>query len=357
MGSWTLRSLAAGLAVGAAVLVSAGAVPAAVDNAYTVHPLVSDVPGAAQTLDPHLVNAWGLTATSTSPWWVADNGTDESTLYNGNTGAIVPLVVQVDGGPTGAVANTSSSFVVTKGTASGPARFIFASEDGKIRGWNPAVAATVAQVGADRSNADASYKGLAMATTAAGPMLYAADFHNARVDVFTGNWHLVDNPSAFVDPALPADYAPFGIQTIEGRIFVSYAKQDEEAADEVAGQGRGFVDAYDTAGNLLERVAQHGQLNAPWGLAQAPPSFGRFGGDLLVGNFGDGRINAYEELPNGHFEHRGELRGAGGQPLAIDGLWALEFGNGATAGPKETLFFTAGPDDESHGLFGSITPG
>jgi uncharacterized protein (TIGR03118 family) len=357
MGSWTLKSLAAGLAVGAAVLLTASAVPAAVDNAYSVHPLVSDVPGAAPTLDPHLVNAWGLTATATSPWWVADNGTDESTLYNGNTGAIVPLVVQVDGGPTGAVSNGTSSFVVTNGTASGPARFIFASEDGKIRGWNPAVAATVAQVGADRSNVDASYKGLAMATTTAGPMLYAADFHNARVDVFDGNWHLVDNPGAFVDPTLPAGYAPFGIQTIGGRVFVSYAKQDEEAADEVAGQGRGFVDAYDTAGNLLERVAQHGQLNAPWGLAQAPPSFGRFGGDLLVGNFGDGQINAYEELPSGHFEHRGELRGAGGQPLAIDGLWALEFGNGATAGPKETLFFTAGPDDENHGLFGSITPG
>ncbi len=357
MGSGAFKGLAAGMIVGAAVLVMAGAVPAAVDNAYSVHPLVSDVPGAAPTLDPNLVNAWGLTATSTSPWWVADNGADESTLYNGNTGAIVPLVVQVDGAPTGAVANTTSSFVVTNGTASGPARFIFASEDGQIRGWNPAVAPTVAQVGADRSNVDASFKGLAMATTASGPMLYAADFHNARVDVFDGNWHLVGNPGAFVDPKLPSGYAPFGIQTIGGRVFVSYAKQDEEAADEVAGQGRGFVDAYDTAGALLERVAQHGQLNAPWGLARAPASFGRFGGDLLVGNFGDGQINAYEELSNGHFAPRGELRGANGKSLAIDGLWALEFGNGATAGPASTLFFTAGPDDENHGLFGSITPG
>jgi uncharacterized protein (TIGR03118 family) len=289
---------------------------------------------------------------------VADNGTDKSTLYNGNTGAIVPLVVQVDGGPTGIVFNSGAGFVVQSGAVSGPARFIFASEDGKIRGWNPAVPpATVAHVGADRSGVGASYKGLAIAQTASGPLLYAADFHNARVDVFDESWHLAGGPGAFVDQGLPPGYAPFGIQTIGGRVFVSYAKQDEEAEDEVAGHGLGFVDAYDTAGNLLERVAQRGQLNAPWGLALAPESFGRFGGDLLVGNFGDGQINAYEELANGRFEPRGELRGADGRPLAIDGLWALEFGNGATAGPTGTLFFTAGPDDETHGLFGSITPG
>jgi uncharacterized protein (TIGR03118 family) len=358
MGSGTFKSFAAGVVIVTAVLVAAVPMPAAVDNAYSVHALVSDVSGAAPTTDPNLVNAWGLTASSSSPWWVADNGTDKSTLYNGNTGAIVPLVVQVDGGPTGIVFNGSSGFVVQSGAASGPARFIFASEDGKIRGWNPAVPpATVAHVGADRSGVGANYKGLAIAQTAGGPLLYAADFHNARVDVFDGSWHVVGGPGAFIDPDLPAGYAPFGIQTIGGRVFVSYAKQDDEAADEVAGQGLGFVDVYDTAGNLLERVAQRGQLNAPWGLALAPESFGRFGGDLLVGNFGDGQINAYEELPNGRFEHRGELRGADGRPLAIDGLWALEFGNGAAAGPTDTLFFTAGPDEETHGLFGSITAG
>jgi uncharacterized protein (TIGR03118 family) len=351
----TLGAGLAGLAVLAVVLVAAA--PAAVDNAYSVHPLVSDVSGAAPTTDGDLVNAWGLTASSTSPWWVADNGTDKSTLYNGNTGAKVALTVQVDGGPTGTVFNGGAGFVVTGATASGPARFLFASEDGKIRGWNPAAAATTALVGADRSSVDASYKGLAIADTSGGQRLYAADFHNARVDVFNGSWGLVNAPGAFVDPALPSGYAPFGIQAIGSRIFVSYAKQDEEAADEVAGQALGFVDVYDTAGNLLERVAQHGQLNAPWGLALAPASFGRFGGDLLVGNFGDGAINAYEELPNGHFEHRGELRGTDGKPLAIDGLWALEFGNGGQAGPTTTLFFTAGPNEESNGLFGSITAG
>jgi uncharacterized protein (TIGR03118 family) len=358
MGSGTFKSFAAGVVIVAAVLVAAVPMPAAVDNAYSVHALVSDVSGAAPTTDPNLVNAWGLTASSSSPWWVADNGTDKSTLYNGNTGAIVPLVVQVDGGPTGIVFNGSSAFVVQSGAASGPARFIFASEDGKIRGWNPAVPpGNVAHIGADRSGVGANYKGLAIAQTAGAPLLYAADFHNARVDVFDGSWHLAGGPGAFIDPDLPAGYAPFGIQTIGGRVFVSYAKQDDEAADEVAGQGLGFVDVYDTAGNLLERVAQRGQLNAPWGLALAPESFGRFGGDLLVGNFGDGQINAYEELPNGRFEYRGELRGADGRPLAIDGLWALEFGNGAAAGPTDTLFFTAGPDEETHGLFGSITAG
>ena len=358
MSSAALRRFAAGVViVAAATLVAAIPSSAAEDNVYTVHPLVSDVSGAAPTTDPNLVNAWGLTASSSSPWWVADNGTDKSTLYNGNTGAIVPLVVQVAGGPTGTVFNGSDGFVVQSGAVSGPARFIFASEDGRIRGWNPTVSPTVAQVGVDRSGAGAIYKGLAIAQTASGPRLYAADFHNARVDVFDGSWNLVGGPDVFVDPDLPAGYAPFGIQTIGSRIFVSYAKQDEAAEDEVAGQGLGFVDVFDTAGNLLARVAQHGQLNAPWGLALAPASFGRFGGDLLVGNFGDGEINAYEELENGQFAHRGELRGADGKPLAIDGLWALEFGNGAAAGPTGTLFFTAGPDDESHGLFGSITAG
>jgi uncharacterized protein (TIGR03118 family) len=189
--------------------------------------------------------------------------------------------------------------------------------------------------------------------------LYAADFHNARVDVLDGTFGLVQD-SGFVDPTLPAGYAPFGIQTISGpsgdHVFVSYAKQDEDAEDEVAGQGLGFVDEYDLAGNLVERVAQHGQLNAPWGLALAPEGFGRFGGDLLVGNFGDGQINAFEQKQDGKFEHRGELRGTGGKSLTIDGLWALQFGKGGNNGPAGTLFFTAGPDDETHGLFGQINP-
>jgi uncharacterized protein (TIGR03118 family) len=229
--------------------------------------------------------------------------------------------------------------------------FPVASEDGKIRGWPGSGPAQ--ETAAQSSASGAIYKGLAIAVTTGGPRLYATDFHNGRVDVWDGSWNLVTS-ATFTDPDLPAGYAPFGIQRIGATIFVTYAKQDADAADELHGQGLGFVDAYDTAGSLLARVAQHGQLNAPWGLAMAPATFGRFAGDLLVGNFGDGEINAYAKLPNGHFEHRGELRGTDGERLAIDGLWALEFGNDGAAGPSSRLFFTAGPNDEQNGLFGSI---
>jgi uncharacterized protein (TIGR03118 family) len=344
------------LAVGlVATLVVAG-VPAsaAVDNAYTIHPLVADVSGEAQTTDTNLVNAWGLVAGPTTPWWVVDNETDKSTVYNASLGAPPLLTVAVAGGPTGVVFHNAttdpSNFVLPTG---GSARFIFASEDGVVRGWNGGGSA---QVPMQDSVADASYKGLAIAQTASGPRLFAADFHNAQVNVFDGSWHLVASPG-FTDPGLPEGYAPFGIQTVGSSVFVAYAKRDEEEEDEEqAGQGLGFVDAYDTSGNLLGRVAQHGQLNAPWGIALAPASFGRFGGDLLVGNFGDGQINAYRKVGKG-FEHAGELRGADGKSLTIDGLWALQFGNNAAAGPSGTLFFTAGPDEETHGLFGSITAG
>jgi uncharacterized protein (TIGR03118 family) len=345
------------LALGVVVPISV----AAPGNRYTVTPLVSDngVPGTK--VDPNLVNAWGLVAGPTTPWWVADNGTDVSTLYDG-TGTAIPLVVSVGGGPTGLVFNGSETdFVVSDGTNLGAARFIFASEDGKIRGWSPAVPppppSTQSQVAVDRSAKGAIYKGLAIAQTSNGQRLYAADFHNARVDVFDASWNLIKRRHAFVDERIPEGYAPFGIQAIGGRIFVAYAKQDAAAEDELAGPGRGFVDAYNLAGRLKARVARRGPLNAPWGIARAPKSFGRFGGDLLIGNFGNGRINAYEREEDGRFEHEGRLRTSPEHPIEIDGLWALQFGNGSAAGPTDTLFFTAGPDDESHGLFGTITAG
>jgi uncharacterized protein (TIGR03118 family) len=327
---------------------------------YTVTPLVADQPGIAPTTDGHLVNAWGLTSGPTTPWWVADNGTDLSTLYSG-AGAKVPLEVGVEGGPTGAVFNGTSSFVVQAGHASGPARFIFATEAGTIRGWNPGVppppTSTQTEVGVDSSHVDAIYKGLAIAQTAHGPRLYAADFHNGRIDVFDGSWSPVSTAGGFADPDLPHHFAPFNVQTIGSRIFVAYAKQDANAEDEVAGAGLGVVDVFDLDGNLLARVATGGKLNAPWGLALAPEHFGQFSGDLLVGNFGNGKINAYSEQADGSWAFAGTLRDANGHALAIDGLWALQFGNGAAAGPTTTLFFTAGPDEESHGLFGSITAG
>jgi uncharacterized protein (TIGR03118 family) len=342
--------VALGIVLGVAVVATAP-LKAAERTAFSVVPLVSDQPGVAPVTDPDLVNAWGLTSGPTTPWWVSDNGTNKSTLYKGTDGSKQGLVVRVDGGPTGTVFNPTSAFVLPTG---GKALFLFDSEDGKVRAWN-AAQGTTAIVVADLGEG-AIYKGLAIGSTSAGPRLYAADFHNARVDVFDGSFAHVLN-SGFADPGLPSGYAPFGIQTIGGRVFVSYAQQDAEAADEVAGQGKGFVDAYDTAGNFLGRVAQHGQLNAPWGLAIAPDSFGRFAGDLLVGNFGDGQINAYQELGNGHFEHRGELRDASGKSLTIDGLWALQVSQGGNNGTPGQLFFTAGPDDESHGLFGRIAAG
>jgi uncharacterized protein (TIGR03118 family) len=325
------------------LVASATAAVAAADNQYTVHPLASNVAGAAPTTDPNLVNGWGLTASAASPWWIADNGTNVSTLYRAD-GSIVPLVVQVPVHPTGAVFWGSAL-----------ATFVFDTEAGQIRGWkNTQGNQTV--ILADRSDVGAIYKGLALATTASGDRFYATDFHNGRVDVFDSSFNLVTSAGAFQDADLTSGYAPFGIQTIGSRIFVTYAKQDADAADELHGQGKGFVDVYDTAGSLLTRVAQHGQLDAPWGLALAPANFGGFSGDLLVGNFGDGHINAYAEMANGRFEYRGELRDSDSKPISIDGLWALQFGHGApNNGPTNTLFFTAGPNDESDGLFGSIT--
>ena len=353
-----LRSLKLGALaaiVAASVLTVAAPLGAAEQNAYTVTNLVSNTASIPAVIhDANLRNAWGLTASSSSPFWVSDNATDVSTLYNGNTPVTkVPLTVSVPTAPTGTVFNIaggSGAFPVAGGTS----RFLFATEHGQILGWPGSGAA---QLSAAHSFAsDAIYKGLAIANTSVGPRLYATDFHNARVDVWDASWNLVNPTTSFVDPSIPAGYGPFGIQAIGSTIFVTYAKQDADAEDDVHGQGLGFVDAYDTAGNLQGRVAQHGQLNAPWGLAMAPASFGRFANDLLVGNFGDGEINAYALQPNGSFEHSGELRGGDGKPLAIDGLWALQFGNDGSAGPSRTLFFTAGPNDEADGLFGSINP-
>jgi uncharacterized protein (TIGR03118 family) len=314
---------------------------------YQVHDLVSNVAGAADSTDPNLVNAWGLVAGPTSPWWVADNATDRSTLYNA-AGTPLPLVVGVPGAPTGTVFNgTPGTFRVGATNAA----FIFATEAGTILGWNGGAAAGVK---VDRSPAGAVYKGLAIAQSPAGPRIYATDFHNGAVDVFDAAWQPVPD-AGFVDPSLPRHYAPFGIQAIGDRIFVTYAKQQPGSNDEAHGQGLGIVDAFDTAGRLRARVAQFGNLNAPWGLAWAPTGFGRFSGDLLIGNFGDGRITAYREVSHRNFVPAGQLRSTAGGPMTIDGLWALQFGHGTpNNGPTDTLFFTAGPNDEQNGLFGSI---
>jgi len=318
-------------------------------------PAFSVQSASLQSAPAALVNAWGLVASATSPWWIADNGTGLSTLYNGTTGAKLGLTVSVAGAPTGIVFNGGSGFVVTSGAASGPARFIFATEQGTVLGWNPTVAATQAVVAVDNSAGGAVYKGLAIASTVAGDRLYAANFHAGTVDVFDAGFHPVS--AGFSDAALPPGYAPFGIRNLGGAIYVTYALQDADRRDDVAGVGHGFVNAFDTDGHLLRRVASRGRLNSPWGLALAPADFGQFSGNLLVGNFGDGHINAFDLARfagNGELQPRGQLHAADGPPIAIDGLWALAFGNGASAGPTNALFFTAGPFDEAHGLFGKL---
>jgi uncharacterized protein (TIGR03118 family) len=357
-----LGSLAATLAVLMLVFAAlAAATSTSPRNTYVVHNLVADQPGKADRVDADLINAWGLASLSSSPWWVTDNGTDRATVYTSD-GAPFPsgsrLVVNIPNAPTGAVANGGSSFVISAASASGPALFLFATEEGKILGWNQAIPPAQAVAAVDRSSAGAIYKGLAIASSGSGDRLYAADFHNGRVDVFDGSFAPVSRPGAFVDSKLPRGFAPFGIQAIGDRIFVSYAKQDAAREDDVDGQGLGFVDAFTTDGTFITRVANRGQLDAPWGMARAPANFGRFSGALLIGNFGNGQINAYRQRSSRAYTFLGALRNGKSKPLVIDGLWSLQFGHGAANnGPTNTLFFTAGPDDEAHGLFGRINAG
>jgi len=356
------RALLAAVGVAVVALVAAGGAvanrPAHMNtNRFVVQNLVSNQPGVAAHTDSNLVNAWGLAASAGTPWWVADNGTDVSTLYDASGNPFppgTPLVVGVPSAPTGVVASTDSAFVVGSGQSAGPAKFVFDTEDGHVLAWHPGL--SQAMVVVDASGSHAVFKGLALMND----RLYATDFHNARVDVYDASFNpvpLAANP--FVDPSIPAGFAPFGIQAINGSIYVTYAEQDSEGMDDVDGHGLGYVDEYDANGQLIAHVAGGGPLDAPWGLAWAPAVFGRFGGELLVGNFGNGTINAY--APNGgnnptSFHLDGHVKMSDGSRLKIDGLWSLQFGlGGANNGSPTTLFFTAGPNDENDGLFGTIT--
>jgi len=355
--------------------------------------LVSDLPGVAQLQDPHLVNPWGISESTGSPFWVSDNGTGVSTLYNAPANPAAgqpafspnPLVVSIptpddplgaSGTPTGTVFNIAggaaggfkiSGVDKTGAATSAPAVFLFATEDGTIVGWNPGVNPSgfdTAKAGtygiiAPVKNADGSvYKGLAIATDTTGTTnvtrLYAANFHNGTVDVFDTSFGNATLPAgAFTDPNLPKGYAPFNVQELGGKIYVTYAKQDADKEDEVAGPGNGFVDVYNLDGTGEKRLVSRGPLNAPWGLAIAPSSFGPLAGALLVGNFGNGHINAYNTTTGAFL---GELKDPDGEPIAIDGLWALKVGNGGNGGRTDTVYFTAGLFDETHGLFGSLAP-
>jgi uncharacterized protein (TIGR03118 family) len=317
--------------------------------------LVSDIAGVAERVDSNLVNPWGIVPSPSNTIWIANNGTGTSTLYN-TDGVPVPvgnpLVVTIPtaaantegANPTGIVFNSGSGFVVSQNGHSGPSIFIFVSEDGSISGWNPQVSLTSAILAVDPGAEEAIYKGAALGTTASGPRLFVTNFHEAKVEVYDQNFMEIDTPNAFVDPNIPAGYAPFGIRNINGLIYVTYAKQDADAEDDVPGPGFGFVSVFSTEGQFLKRLISQGHLNAPWGLALAPHHFGKFRDALLVGNFGDGRINAYNPHSGAFL---GTLSKTDGTPLAFEGLWGLHF-------IGDDLFFTAGIVDEEHGLFGVI---
>jgi uncharacterized protein (TIGR03118 family) len=338
--------------LGAAVLLigspfSALAGPIAVTNLVTDDQTVN----AAQITDSNLVNAWGISFGPATPFWVSDNGKGVSTLYAVNPatnatsefGPPSPVTIPGDGSVTGQVFNGTGSFHGD--------RFLFVSEDGTISGWRNALGSTAEtlQPGSDLN----VYKGTALSTVNGHDYLLAANFRSGKIDVLKGDAAAPDLMGTFTDPNIPAGYAPFDIKNLGGKVYVTYALQDAAKHDDAAGAGHGFVSVFDTQGSFMGRVASMGTLNSPWGLAIAPSSFGAFAGDLLVGNFGDGHVNVFDQ---GTDTFLGQLTGLDSNPIAIDGLWALTPGNGGNAGNLESIYFSAGPDGEMHGLFGVLTP-
>ena len=355
------------------------------ENHYLVTNLTSDTMGVAQNTDRVLQNAWGVAFTpANSPFWISDNATGCSTLYDGQgvpqpnpplqvkiplPGGVIPPTACIHNdpktpstptpaAPTGLVWNpttsTTTGFLVP-GTSK-PATFIWDTEDGTISAWtggltSPDQAVIAVDNPNPNTNTGAVYKGLVVGVNSNGVFLFATNFRAGTVDVFDHTYTKVTTSGGFADPKIPAGFAPFGIQNIDGNLFVTYAKQNAQKHDDVAGAGNGFVDVFDTDGNLLKRLASRGPLNSPWGVARASFAFGQFSGDILVGNFGDGRINVFDS--DGDF--LGTLRDAKGKPISIDGLWNLTLGGGRNSSPS-TLYFTAGPNGESDGLFGKITP-
>lgn len=336
---------------------------AAASPSFIQTDLISDTAMPGVQTDPNLINPWGISYGPTSPFWISDNNTG-LTSVDSVSGATVTLnaipAVTIPGptagtmsSPTGQVFNPfPTAFVLPDGT---PATFLFATEDGTIAGWNTGTVASLAvndatNVGAGdaTSMTGAVYKGLAIGMSASGPTLYAANFRHGTVDMFSSTFAPI---KSFTDPTVPAGYAPFNVQVLGSTLYVTYAQQNVVKADDVAGTGHGFVDAFDLNGNMIGRVGSGGTLDSPWGLAIAPPTFGAFAGDLLVGNFGDGTINVFNQTTD---QFLGQLASVGGTPLTIPGLWALTPGNGGAGGNADTIYFTAGPGAGMHGVFGSI---
>ena len=348
-----------GIVMGAGLLLALAAVPAAATR-FKVTNLVSDGSVPARTVDPLLVNPWGIAYGPTGPFWTSNNASGTSTLYNG-AGDKLPLDVTIapaTGGteaeaPTGIVFNgVGTDFKVTDGKATGRAVFIFATEGGTLSGWAPSVDASRSLLAVDNSGLGfgAVYKGLAIGSSGGAQFLYATDFRNGLVEQFDSNFGLV---RSFTDAGVAPGYAPFGAQVFGSHLFVTYALQDADKKDDVGGAGHGFIDEFNLDGSFSRRLASLGDsIDSPWGMAIAPSSFGSFAGDLLVGNFGDGTVSAFDTA-TGNFD--GQLLDRAGSPIVVRDLWGLIAGNGAAGGDLDKVYFTAGLTDEAHGLLGSLS--
>jgi uncharacterized protein (TIGR03118 family) len=355
----TALSLAASTALGLAACggnSDNNSSPALTAGTFKASILVSDGSVAAPHIDPNLKNGWGVAFNPTGPFWVADNATQKSTLYDGN-GVVQPLVVTLPAAasgqpasPTGMLFNTTPDFSITANGATSNAVFMWATLAGTIAAWSPKVLQTQAVTVHDDGAGAAEYTGLTIASNAGASTLYAADFHNGKVDMFDKTFTKLVVPGAFTDPSLPAGLNPFGIQAVGSTIFVSYALLGPDGLRQANGPGNGVVDAFDTAGHLLRRIATGGVLNSPWGMAVAPANFGAFSNDLLVGNFGDGTINAFNPTTGASM---GALTQADGTKVTQPGIWGIEFGNNVDSQPLNTLFFAAGPTPTT-GVFGRI---
>ncbi len=331
-------------------------------NAYIQHNLVSDVPGLADITDPNLVNPWGMSFSATSPYWISNHGKGNTTVYTNSsttTGVTISTtVVTIPPGaggtspstPTGQVQNSTTGFLLANGTK---ASFIFATEDGTVSAWNGGTTATVM---IDNSAAGIVYKGMAIATNNGTPMLYMANFSYGVIDVLDTNFKLTSVPGGFGDANLPAGYAPFNIWNINNQLYVMYAKQDSTKKNDQPGVGNGVVNIFDLNGNLLQRLTSGGPLNSPWGVAVSGSGWGAFSNAVLVGNFGDGKINAFDPKTGNLL---GTMQDPTGNAISIQGLWAISFGNGGSAGDPHYLYFVAGifnGTTTQHGLLGSLAP-
>jgi uncharacterized protein (TIGR03118 family) len=348
---------------------------AATQSAYVQTNLTSNLMGAAANRDPNLQNAWGVAFVPGGAFWISDNNSGLSSFYRGNGTLISSVTIPLPpepradigtlAAPTGMVWNPTSGFAVPGTAPAIPALFIFDSEDGTISAWAPGLnPSNQAVLAVDNSQAGpapgcpgvncqgAVYKGLAFGTNIHGNFLFATNFRAGTIDVFDKTFTQTTLDGSFSDPALPAGFAPFGIRNIDGDLFVTYAKQNAQKHDDVPGRGNGFVDIFDTDGHLIRRFVSRTHLNSPWGIEQATSNFGSFSGDILIGNFGDGTISVFDPKSGGF---KGKLMNTSGIPISIDGLWTLNNGGGSLSSP-DTLYFTAGPNNETNGLFGTIAP-